>query len=111
MGCSLNRSRRRPGRSPESCLASSNAAIVPSRSPNPRAAPEGPEAGSDGRTVVSPPTLTGKGDGGEGNNQATGHKPVIPASKVVTAARSPSIPESKIVDESTGIDFAQMKCS
>jgi transposase len=70
---------------------------------------EGREAGSDGRTVVSPPTLTEKGDGGEGNNQATGHKPVIPASKVVTAARTSTVPESAIVDESTGIDFAHLK--
>ena len=70
---------------------------------------EGREAGSDGGTVVSPPTLTGKGDGGEGNNQATGHKPVIPASKVVTAARNSTVPESAIVDESTVIDFAHLK--
>jgi hypothetical protein len=76
---------------------------------------EGREAGSE--SVVSTPTLTGKGDGGEGNNQdggegnnqAAGHKPVIPARKVVTAARNSTVPQSAIVDESIVIDFAHLK--
>src|SRR5262249_37067614 len=42
-------------------------------------------------------------------NQAAGHKPVVPAKQVVTAARQQPADESDLADERTFIDFAHLK--